>query len=463
VYCFCTVLIFFLYGCDKSAQQNGRSSQTSAEQIPSDSTLVSNTTALASIKDLAFTDPLSRSQSIPPKIVFSEGGHSVAYLSEKDGTYRVVFNGAVGKPYQTVSHLELSPDGKHIAQDALMDGKRRMVIDGREEMLFDDVWQPVFSPNGRHVAYIAQKGEKSYMVVDGRVSDEGYFSFNGNPVFNATSERVAYMVSAYGDHKAQLIITDLGLNRQAIRECHDEELILSADKRRIACVEGIGNKRRVIDIDFAQPGLVKEGPLFDTVEKPSFGSDGVSIAYAAGRDGVRYLVLNGREEPLPKGELREPPVVRPDGKAAGVLLVMEKGTFFHEAFSKGLKEIMYDEAALLVYSRDGSRHAYCARRGKNTFVVANGKEGPSFDIVIDPMFSPDGRFLVYRARKAGKRFVVVADSTGNVIRHHTSYEMVFNTQFTADGAAIAYGVKDGDSLIWKVEHLSLPLPGKGVE
>jgi len=40
-----------------------------------------------------------------------------------------------------------------------------------------------------------------------------------------------------------------------------------------------------------------------------------------------------------------------------------------------------------------------------------------------------------------------------MIRRHPSYEMVFPVVFTADGKSVAYGVKDGRKLIWKVEKL----------
>jgi len=74
-------------------------------------------------------------------------------------------------------------------------------------------------------------------------------------------------------------------------------------------------------------------------------------------------------------------------------------------------------------------------------------------MVVSPIFSPDEKFLVYRARKDGKRFVVVADTRGKTITQQPSYEQVFQPVFTADGKSVAYGVKDGNKLIWKVEKL----------
>jgi len=48
---------------------------------------------------------------------------------------------------------------------------------------------------------------------------------------------------------------------------------------------------------------------------------------------------------------------------------------------------------------------------------------------------------------------VVADASGKTIRQHPAYEQVLQPVFTADGKSVAYGVKDGQKLIWMVEKL----------
>jgi Tol biopolymer transport system component len=178
------------------------------------------------------------------------------------------------------------------------------------------------------------------------------------------------------------------------------------------------------------------------------------VAYAALKGGVRLLILNDKEERLPDGGLLPLPVIRPDLKGIGIMMVVNKAVFLHQAFyNDGTKEKRYDDAADLVYNSDGNLHAYAARKGEKCFLVVNGKEGPAFDMVINPMFSSDGRFVVYRARKDGKRFVVAGDTNGKTVNQFPAYEQVFNTMFTADGKSVAYGVKDGNKLMWKVEKL----------
>jgi WD40-like Beta Propeller Repeat len=52
----------------------------------------------------------------------------------------------------------------------------------------------------------------------------------------------------------------------------------------------------------------------------------------------------------------------------------------------------------LTFSPDGRRFAYAARRGKASYVVLDGSEGPAFDGIRSLAFGPTGR-LVYVARK----------------------------------------------------------------
>ncbi len=377
----------------------------------------------------------------------------MAYVARKGSSLHVVHDGSIGMPVASVDQIAISPDGRRIAYSAQLGGKWRMVIDDKEGVNSDEVGDPAFSPDGQHIAYTAKIGKQWHMVVDAKMN-AGRPGYNGKPVFSGDSKKIAYLETVDDKGTLRLVVSDLEFKRQSIKKTSGNKIVANADKTKIAAITVSNNNQRVSQFSFDQPDAVEEGPLYDAISHPAFGMDGVSVTYVAERGGKRFLVLSGKEERLPDGNLAGALVVRSDNKGVGVIMGSKDGAFLHQAFLHNSgKEKHYEEAADLVYNKDGSQHAYAARTGNNWFVVVNGKEGPVFDRVVTPVFSPDGKLLVYRARKDGKRFVVIADVTGTVIRRHPSYEMVFPVVFTDEGKSVAYGVKDGRKLIWKVEKL----------
>jgi hypothetical protein len=398
-------------------------------------------------------EPASQDQPASFQVVFSGSGKGVAYLAEKNGKVSVVHNGIRGKEYSDVGAVVLSFDGRRIAYAARMDGKWRMVIDGRTGRPYDTVLTPIFSPNGQHVAYQAKEGDTWYIVVDD-TPNAGTTASYTTPEFNSASTLIAYVETAAFSGDMTLIVSDLTFDKQSVkRSIGDLLFTTNRDKTRIAAAQVVDNKIRIIDFSFAKPDVVHEGPLYDVIEQLTLSDDGELVTYCALRGRKRLIIFDNREEQFPDGRLQELPVVRPDKKGVGVLLISQDRFVLHQAFAdskeKGKK---YDEAANLTYSNDGS-YAYAARKGKNWFVVVNGKEGTAFDRVVSPLFSSDGKLVVYRARKGGNRFLVVADTVGKTIKQHRAYDQVFQPVFTSDGRSVAYGAKDGNKIVWKVESL----------
>lgn len=179
-----------------------------------------------------------------------------------------------------------------------------------------------------------------------------------------------------------------------------------------------------------------------------FNENGRGVAYATRTVDTFRVVHNGKTGgPL---QAIDALVLSPDGKRVAYS-AMVNGKW--RMFIDNAEGVQSDEVSAPAFSPDSRHIAYAARIGERWFVVVNGKEGPAFDRVVSPVFSPDCRKLVYRARKDGRRFVVVADKNGKTIRQHSAYEQVFQPVFTSDGTSVAYGVKDGQKLIWKVEKL----------
>lgn len=388
------------------------------------------------------------------QFIFSELGGGVAYIVEKAGMSRVVHNGNSGKPYKAVGTVALSPDGKRIAYGALVDGKWRMVIDGKEGAPFNTLKYPVFSPDGAHLAYQAMAGERWHIVVDTTPNQGTLKRYLYHEIFSADSSKIAYVEDVDDKNRGRLVVSDLAFAKPKIIASGVSFIISNKDKSRVAAISASDNKQGAIDFSFDRPDAARKGTLYDAVSALVFGPDCVALAYVAERAGKPFMVLGDRELALPDGVRIGSHVIHPDKKTVGVLMSSNNTVFLQQLSpGSGNREIGYEAAEGLEYSREGRFHVYAAQKGESWFVVVNGKEGPAFDRVVTPKFSPDGKFLVYRARKSGKRFVVVADTAGNTIKTHPAYEQVFDVVFTGDGKSVAYGVKDGPKLIWKVEKL----------
>ena len=384
---------------------------------------------------------------------FSKLGGGVLYVSEQAGQFRVVHNGMAGKAYSQIANVTLSPDGRRTAYSALVGGTWRLVVDGIEGQAVEESVVPEFSPDSRHITYQARIGGQWHLILDGTNVFTAQKTISRYD-FNIDLKKVVYVETSAASDKLRLIVSDLKLKKQKVVEDCGDLMITSDDKSRIAAIKQYNTKQRVIELSFTQPDALKEGQLYDEISELMVSEDGTAVAYIAKKDGSRVVVYNGREEAFPEGMLRGGFMFRPDRKGVGFVMAAEKGFYVQQAFSQqGARERFYDEIVDLTYNKDGSLLAYGARKGKDTFVVVSGKDGPRFDMVVMPQFSPDGRFLVYRARKNGKRFVVVADANGTVIKQHEPYEQVFQPVFTGNGTSIAYGVKDGNKLMWKVEKL----------
>jgi Tol biopolymer transport system component len=289
--------------------------------------------------------------------------------------------------------------------------------------------------------------------VDGRVNGGTRTRYLAQ-AFNADGSRIAFIDDVDERGLGRLVVSDLAFKRQTTAATGVNGMILSPDRTRVAAVVASGGGEGVVAFSFARPDLVERGRTYDGAHVLTFSPDGSSLAYLAERSGKGLVVMDDKEEPLPAGGVAGMPVIRPGRGVVGVLTVSGDSVVLREYFGKaGQGEVGHEEAEGLVYGGDGGSYAYAARKGERWFVVANGREGPSFDRVVTPQFSPDGKWLVYRARKDGRRFVVIANADGTTARQGPAYEQVHEVHFSTDGKSVAYGAKDGRQLIWKVEPL----------
>jgi hypothetical protein len=144
--------------------------------------------------------------------VSSEG--KLLYASGTEGKRHVLHGDKkIGREYDEVNGLVLSPDGKRTAFRARTGKQWRVVVDGVEAPAYDYVRMVAFSPDAKRVGYLARAGKDAFAVVDGQkgpaFADVGYgasksedakgFSVpDASLIFSRDSARVSYIASIDG-------------------------------------------------------------------------------------------------------------------------------------------------------------------------------------------------------------------------------------------------------------------------
>lgn len=102
----------------------------------------------------------------------------------------------------------------------------------------------------------------------------------------------------------------------------------------------------------------------------------------------------------------------------------------------------YDEVSNLLFSPDGTRFVYRARKGNDWFMVLDGKEETYYAGIGDPLFSPDGNHFTYVALRGetGVQFPVING------REATGYDGVWGLTFSGDNAHLGYLARSRDEV-----------------
>lgn len=406
-------------------------------------------------ENMLANSPSSADESPVIDAYINKWGTGGAFVVKTKQGSRLVHGATIRPNYPVIDFITISPDGKRIAYVIPENGKVRLVLDSKQGELFDVVNSPVFTLDSRHIVYKARRGEKWHLVIDGKVGGERYL-IDGDPLM--TPDGSGMIVLEKKTEKSPFAITlfDMSFRSKTLKEVNAINVHFTGDLQRVAAVIQEGGKKKVVYSNLYTDDVLHEGKLWDDISQLNFDPTGKHIAYGAKEGGKRFIVFDNRVEPLPEGEFIERPVINTAGMTVATIMLSHK-VYLHQAFSKGKRQKkMYEEINDIQFSADGSRTIFIGANDKKYFLSVNGNEGPRFDKAVSARLSPDGRFIVYRARQDGKRFMVIADADGKTIRTLPAYEMVFEPRFTKDEKYVAYGVKDGNKLIWMVEKLSLP-------
>jgi hypothetical protein len=397
------------------------------------------------------------------EIVFAARGTGVAWVTHRGGGPRVVHGGRADPRYDAIDAVALSADGRRCAYAARDGAAWHVVVDGVEGEAYEDAGPPTFSPDGAHLAYEARGRDGWRLVVDGKARGATRTPRRAR-AFAGDSSRLVQVEGAGADGFGRLVVLDLSSGAETVVAGSASAPVLDPEGRRFAAVARVPEGgERVVLATFERPDRPWTGPLYDAVSGIALGSASAPLAYVAEQSGTRIVVRSDGPGPrarrdagafAPPGALAGPLALHPAGTVVGALTGAKGAVRLHTLFAgDAAPGPAWDEAEGLVLGPDARSHAYAARRGASWSVVVDGAVGPAFERVRPPSLSSDGHLVVYRARRGGKALVVVADRAGRTLREHPAHDQVFPVRFTADGTSIAYGVRDGLELAWKVEPL----------
>jgi hypothetical protein len=415
-------------------------------------TVADKPAVLADMKDL---------QPSPPDAVVgyvNEWGTGGALVIQGTSGARVAFRERISPEHEYVAGVAFSPDGKRIAYAVRAEGGMQLVLDGKAGERFELVGEPIFSRDGRHLVYRAQVGGRYHLVIDDR-KGPAVAGIEGEPFQLAGRDEVVVVERATEGGPQEVVAYSYSLQRRALASLEEAtEFLPGQDGGRLVAVVGAEGARRVVDLTFGGTVGRAEGETFDEITALSLDRRSGSLMYVGIVGHQGYLVRDGSKAPIPSIDVVERPVLEPASKSVAFAYIADGSVHLGTAFGGASASPAYAGVNELVRSPDGRRLAFAAVRrseaGEESFVVVDGVEASErWDRVVSPRFSPDGRFLVYRARKEGQRMMVIADATGRMVRRLPAFEQVFTPAFTADGKALGYAVKDGSKLRWLVEPL----------
>lgn len=401
-------------------------------------------------------------------IVTAAGGRYayIAYLGEQPV---MMIDGAHQPGFQVMGAPEFSPDGKHVAYVAQTRDSIFVVRDGVPGPGISAATTRglVLSPDTRRTALVAVTGSRPHVVVDGVAGPETEGIADGSLAFSPGSQRCLYVVQS-GTQWALVID---GRRGPLVSGIAPGTIAFSADDRHVAYVAQREGKSCVVLDD--QPG-----PAFDEIAQgpPTFSPDGKRLMYLARRGSAQYVVVDGRTgaafDEIPPASLRFSPDSRRfahagrqgekwrvvvDGKAGAAVENLATGSprfgpdgrVAWAGYVDGAWKVTVEdragpafdglEEASLVVGPGNGRIAYVVRRGHSAHTVIDGVVGPAFDLVVDPVLSPDGQRVAYLGQTRDSTTLMVGDRA--VAREPWSGQG--GPVFSRDGRRVAYLAKRG--------------------
>ena len=329
-------------------------------------------------------------------------------------------------------------DGSHYAFRGTLDAAGRdwrIEVDGEEVARAPFLGPLAFSPDGAGLGFWEARDDEGVLVRLDTSSGKRWKSHRpvsllegaaGVPHFSRDGKRM--VATARGsDGSVLMLATRGGCKAAADAKGWITAPQLAPNGREFAYVlfDELGDPPR----SFAVRGKKRLGNAQDQAGFGRYSPDGKHYAYTVRKDGLAGLAIDK------------------DSSAKTVYYAVIE-VAWDEASERVAYVASYDGPSLV--TSNGEQY----EEGGGMWFVVNravgsdsGEDGPGFVQVADPVFSPAGDRLAYRARR-GLRWLVVVDGQESEV-----YDEVGPPVFSSDGTRVAFGARRDRELRWKVMEL----------
>lgn len=404
----------------------------------------------------AFNSISTRLGSLPAgyelqDVTFSSDGHRILYSARLDEKIYLFDGFKKSMPYSSVSEFVFdtyNPGGfAFIEKHADM---TYVVVNGVLGPLSNEATDLAFLP-GNIVTYGETLVPGKRVLVAGTYRSAPFVMTASKP-FLTKDKRIYYTEKTEngGAHlrSCTLQFTDC---RNGKDYMNISNIYADSTQSKLVFIAEQKSKQTVVAADMTSSDVQEqEGKQYDEILSAAISVDGRHLSYLARNGSSFMLVKDGVVIPYVGHTHLKDMIIAPNGTTFHIGYDKDKVVALLDGKVSGKP---YEEIRMPAFSGDGKHFAYAARQGNKWQLVVDANEGPQYDILITPVFSPDGSRVVCRARNEGQRFIVVAGADAQPLKESSRYEMVWGAHFSPDGKRVGYGVKSGQELWWKVDAL----------